>query len=367
MYDLAFVIFVMNSILKLAALFVLACRADHPQQTLELSKRLSEAYASSGDVVLRMNMDTYRKFAIDKPLNYHLFILFTANVQICRICKPFEDVFERVAQSYMASGKADVVPDNVPTFFAVVDIGPNNDIARLHKIETLPHILHYYGPKYTVSAPGADGVVHMPNRKFNIVKLDLKPQELLDWVNAESHNSVDLYYTAAEKLMKLATTIVALVALVFIAIKTVLLCRRKPIVIALVALFIHYIATSGLFYNILHGMQWAGVGHGGVPQYVFTGSRGQYLGEGLAMSALTVISGVSLFVASRLPYTNYAKKANPNHLTYVLLGLIVVSTASMYTVVVVYVMKMGWYSDASFKPPGNYRTGPLRVDQGNTF
>ena len=147
----------------------------------------------------------------------------------------------------------------------------------------------------------------------------------------------------------------------------IMACRRNTVLISIIAIMIHYIATSGIFFNIQHGMRWSGVGRDGLPEFIMVGGRGQYLGEGMTMSGLTVLSGVSLFLASRLPYTAYAKRVDPDRLTYLLLTLVAISGICVYIVLGAYITKMGWYSDASMQPPPYYRRGPLRIDQGNSF
>lgn len=352
--------------IKLLITLAVACHGARTRQTEDLLSAADEAFISGDDVVLHLSTDTFKQFVIEKPKQYNLILLYTANLHICRICKPFQDVFERVALSYNTAGKARNHDDDIPTVFAIVDIGVHNEVGRLHNLNTLPHIVRINGEASDVSR-SPTGSLMMPPSKFNIVKLDVSPQELLDWVNREVGQDVGLHYTQVEKFTRLATIVTVIVALVALAVQLVLLCRRKPSVISIVALIIYYISTSGIFYNLLHGMQWTGMGPDGVVQFLFQGARGQYLGEGLTMSGLTVTSGVCLFIASRLPYSDFAKKADPNSLAIRLVILLCISALCLYAVIGAYIMKVGWYSDSSMAPPAHYRSGPLRVDQGNTY
>jgi hypothetical protein len=352
--------------IKLLITLAVACHGARARQTDELLSAADDALASRGEVALQLTMDTFKQFVVEKPKQYNLILLYTANMHICRICKPFQDVFERVAMSYDAAGKARNRDDALPTVFAIADIGVHNEIGRLHNLNTLPHIVRINGEESDVTR-SPSGSLGLAPRKFNIVKLDVSPQEVLEWVNREVGQDVDLHYTQIEKITRLAIIIAVLVALVFLAVKLVLLCRRKPSVISIVALIIYYISTSGIFYNLLHGMQWTGMRPDGVVEFLFSGARGQYLGEGLTMSGLTVTSGVCLFLASRLPYSEFARKADPNSLALRLVILLTMASLSLYAVIGAYIMKVGWYSDSSMTPPSHYRSGPLRVDQGNTY
>jgi hypothetical protein len=353
--------------IKLFGLIVIACEAaQHPQQTSEFLELSKTEYVATGQPVVYLNSDNYKKFVVEKPKKYNLIVLYTANVQICRICKPFQDTFERVAASYNAADKLMKTDDELPIIFAVADIGINNEIARLHNMNTLPHIALVNGERSDISRLPT-GILVLPPVKFGLTKLDVGAQEVLDWVNRETKQDVALYYTQFEKLSRLAFILAIITSVIVLAVKLVLLCRRKPSVISLVALVIYYISTSGIFYNLLHGMQWAGMNQDGSIQFLFQGARGQFLGEGLCMSGLTVVSGVSLFLAARLPYSDFAKRADANALATRLILLIGLSAACLYIVIGAYVTKQGWYSDGSMRPPPHYRRGPLRIDQGNTY
>ena len=356
----------MNSLLKLLTFSIIACAATGFDQNAELRKLASDRYENKGDILIHFDPISYRRLVVGKPQKYHLFLVYTANMQICRICKPFVDALERAALSYREAGKVGSEEDEVPVFFGVVDVGLHQDVGRLHNMNTLPHIVHVNGASSPfIKGPGS--MLDIPNRKFPITKLEVTGDEMLDWVNKESRQEVALYYTQAEKVYRAVTMLLLVAGLVFGVIKLVLVCRRRPSVIAIVGLVIYYISTSGIFYNLLHGMSWVGVGQGGSTLYLFQGSRGQYLGEGLAMSALTVISGVSLYFASRLPYSDFAKKADTNSLATRMLLLVGISAVCLYAVIGVYILKVGWYSEATMFPPPWYRRGPLRIDQGNTF
>ena len=231
---------------------------------------------------------------------------------------------------------------------------------------TLPHIVHYDGKKYEARKKGDSYI--LPNREYTITKLNVRAQEILDWVNQEvGGEGVKMFVGTVEKLTNLASVITAIVSLIYIAYKLIILCRRNYHYIVGIALLIYYISTSGLFYNILQGMQWVGTDNNGNTAFFMGTVRGQFLAEGLTMSGLTVLSGMSLFAASRLPFTDAGRKMDANRLAYYLIGLILVSTACMYIVIYSYVFKTGWYSSSDFAPPAHYRRGPLRVDQGNTY
>lgn len=356
----------MTCILKVLTLIAVACSCVSADQKAEILSASSDAFSYHGDSVIRLTSAQYERLAISKPKRYHLFIAYTANMHVCRVCKPIIDQFEKAALAYRMAGKIGSVSDKLPIFFAVVDVVVEKEVAKLHNVNTLPHIVHANGwdSEFHLSPVG---IMQFPTRRFNIQRPETSAQDILDWVNSETGNDVGMYYTPVEKATRVGT-VLGIVALgILVLYKLIMLCRRKPSAIAVIALIVHYVATSGIFYNLLHGMSLVGTGPGGTIQFIFAGPRGQFLGEGMTMSALTVTSGITLFAAARLPYTEFARKADPNKLAYSLLFLVGVSAACVYIVLNVYVIKVGWYSEPSMFPPPWYRRGPLRVDQGNAF
>ena len=330
------------------------------------SSAVADQFASTGDPTLVVDSSSYKELILGKPKQFDLFVIYTSPAAFCNICKPFTDAFAKTGESYFHAGRSSVDGQDRPVFFAIVDISRNQDIAKLLQMTTLPHIVRYDGKQYEAKKKG-DGFT-LPNRAYAITKLNVKAQELLDWVNQEvGGEAVKLYVGSLEKIANLLTVVAVIVSVLFFAFKLILVCRRNYHYIVGIALLIYYISTSGLFYNILQGMQWVGKDNQGNTAFFMGTVRGQFLAEGLTMSGLTLLSGMSLFGASRLPFTERGRKMDPNKLAYYLIGLILVSTACMYIVIYSYVFKTGWYSSSDFAPPAHYRRGPLRVDQGNTY
>ena len=90
--------------MKFAALIALsltACGiASTNKQAKDILSRQLEAYSQSGDAFIRLDDASYKSLILDKPKKYHVFVIYTANYNMCRICKPFFDALEHVALSY---------------------------------------------------------------------------------------------------------------------------------------------------------------------------------------------------------------------------------------------------------------------------
>lgn len=350
----------------LVATIFLACQGAIHKQTQELGGLVRKYFDSTGSPIAELDVGLYTKFVLEKPKEYDFIVIYSANEHLCPICKPAEESFKRVAISYWMAGKSEIREDRVPVFFGLVDLGKHTEIAQMHRMSRAPNLHRYYKSEFD-GARSVTGEIQPSSRKFMWSKPEMPVDELLEWMNSETNSQVEVYFSTGEKVGRILMGLTLIASAVVLVVRLVVSCRRNSVLIAIVALGIHFIATSGIFYNIIHGMQWAGTDQKGESQFLMPTARGQFLGEGLVMSGLVVSSGVSLFTAARLPYTEYARKADPNKLTYLLLGLVGVAAFCVSTVISSYVSKMGWYSEATMFPPPWYRSGPLRVDQGNTF
>jgi hypothetical protein len=66
----------------------------------DLVSLTEKAYSTSGSAVIKLDKEQYRRFVLDTDKPYHLIVLYTASMRMCRICKPFDDAFEHTALSY---------------------------------------------------------------------------------------------------------------------------------------------------------------------------------------------------------------------------------------------------------------------------
>jgi len=123
-------------------------------------------------------------------------------------------------------------------------------------------------------------------------------------------------------------------------------------------LFVGYL----LFYNMIHGAPFAKFDREGrVIEWIHSGQRSQYVGEGVFMSSLFVVIGTlfaSLSWVTRLQ--------SEWHIRIVSIMLIFVTAFLSKVVIMVYQKKAPWYGP-TYYPPGGYIQGPLIKDQGNSF
>jgi len=312
---------------------------------------LAELRAEAPSRVIEFDAASYKEYAVKYPKPYQLFVLFTADHGLCRVCANYEQMFAKVADS---------APE---VFFAKIDGSKNPRAMELHEMTTVPVIAHYTEDKSFLKKKGA--LTIKPQDSFPIMKMNPEPQELLDWVNAQlgGGSEIRLRVPLGDRIYNgfLIFGVVGFVAL--FGAWLVSQVRKRRWVLVTIPLIIQYVSTSGLFYNILQGMQMFGPDG----SWIMKSSRGQYLSEGLAMSACMSFTGLALLAAVKLPNTALGRKMNVDFLSLVMIALAVIGSVLISVVLQVYKVKTGWYQDPPFFPPEWYRRGPISVDQGNSL
>ena len=312
------------------------------------------------DGVVRMSeISDYRELALKSPKPYQMFVMFTSDPKFCRVCKPYERVFEHVALSF---SKAE--PGQEHVFFALVDLGSMPQAVQLHGIKQMPMVVHV--DQQTALVKRKSGELLFKERdQFPITKLDPPAHELLDWANGQSSHSVRLFFSLSERIQHAVFVVLVVMGLGTTAVGLLIQCRKRRWLVATLPVIIQFIATSGIFFNLLNGMQMFGPDG----SWVLRSARGQYLSEGLSMSGLMVGGGLCLLLATRLPWLvpeNF-RTTQAGVLAASMTSLTAVAVVAVMVMLHVYRLKTGWYQDPPFFPPEWFKRGPVRVDQGNSF
>lgn len=136
----------------------------------------------------------------------------------------------------------------------------------------------------------------------------------------------------------------------------------------LVVYFIgYYVACAGIVYCILNNARWVGE-KDGQPEYVDPSSRSQFVSEGLIMStasrlgSLTSVCGVGLLWVMFTKIGTWVQNQLVQKIVYVVVLFFI--WFLVHEVEVIFGGKNSYH--ANFAPPGHYKKGSLRLDQGHS-
>jgi hypothetical protein len=104
----------------------------------------------------------------------------------------------------------------------------------------------------------------------------------------------------------------------------------------------------------------------GATEYIHSGQRSQYAGEGFMMGFLSTFYIVCLGGICFIALRNSSKLNSPGSMRVMGYISILLLTFVVYKLVGVYSQKAAWYKP-SFYPPSYYVRGPLMRDQGSSF
>ena len=185
--------------------------------------------------------------------------------------------------------------------------------------------------------------------------------KMMEFANAKSQRKFPLKKNPIEFLVYF----ILFVGAIFIGFSLYKSCKPiilSPILWVIGSMFILIVCMGGIVYNILHGTPFAKYDRdGNIVEFIHTGQRSQYAGEGVLMSCLFVLGGTILYSFNWL---NSIKGYWAHKITCLIVIFFVM--LNMKIIISIYRIKARWYNP-SFLPPGHYVKGPFINDQGNSF
>ena len=333
---------------------------SHPK-----ADKLRELTLSSDRGLIEFNAEMYKEYVMTHPRPYDIVILYTLKRK-CSLCDRVFYEFIQVSDSFRdANGfKPDMISRKRAVFFAVLFYSEETmSIFKSLKFPSMTNILYTSPQNIQFNDLGEpyiqydeDYVISYNERSDNIYAL-----KMMEFANAKSQRKFLLKKNPIEFLIYF----VLFVCLIFFGFsiynnfKPLLL---SPILWVICSMLVIIICMGGIVYNILHGAPFAKYDRdGNIVEFIHTGQRAQYAGEGVLMSTLFVLGGTILYSfvwLNRIPGYSQHKIAS--------FGAVIFLVLIVQIIFYIYRIKARWYYP-TFLPPGNYVRGPLINDQGNSF
>lgn len=321
--------------------------------------------SANTDGFVKFTTTDYMKYVVDYPRPYTLVIYFTvdSSKMSCIQCEEIKELLEQVKYSYSLA-KADL-PGEGPlgksraVFFAVVEYSAETyELFTRHSFASVPVLLVTH-PK---SVSFSENTFSFPKEDFweSNTAAEIHAQQLLDFVNNRAKRTIELATPPLQALWSLLSSIAGLIALVIVGVflKKVFLI---PHVWFSVAILVYFICISGTVYNIIHHTPIVGYNsETRVIEFIHSGQRNQYAGEGYLMGLTICIGGFGMILL------NLGEGAKTGALRVLGLVGLFLTIGSVYQIYIIYQLKANWYG-IYFYPPSHYISGPLRNDQGISF
>jgi len=315
--------------------------------------------------VVTLNAQTFGEYVMKHPRPYDVVILFTLKYK-CNLCEQVRTEFEQVADSFvdMEGYKPDMSLKKRGVFFAIVYYSDETTpIFKKLKLPSTTSILYTTPYNILLDDSGEpyikydeDFVIAYKDRSDNVMA-----HKILEFVNAKSRRSFELKKNPLLFILYFMVFIGVLFLgyLLFTNFKKFFL---NPYLWHVGSCVVFIICIGGIVYNMIHGAPFAKFDRDGhVIEWIHTGQRSQYVGEGIFMSSLFVVTGMLFAAMSWMP-----RLQNEYYARFGCLGLIFAVAILSKVIISVYQIKAPWYGP-TYYPPGGYMQGPLIKDQGNSF
>lgn len=320
---------------------------------------------NSESTVIHFTVTSFKEYLLKHPRPYDVVMLFTLKLN-CNFCDTIKGEFYTVAESYY-SQKAynpDLANKKRAVFFGILHYSEEaKDIFKMLKLPaqttimyTTPHNILVNDLNEPYIKYDEEHIIPYKERRDYA-----SAHKIIEFVNAKSKRSIEL---------KKNPILFSFYFLVFLSIlyfgaylyKNFKFVLLSPYLWVFGSLAIFIVCIGGIVYNIIHGAPFAKFDKmGNIVEFIHTGQRSQYVGEGLLLSGLFVLIGTLMFLmtcVNRIPgYWNHK-------ICFILITLLIAflckSISSLYRI------KANWYRP-EFQPPYNYIKGPLLKDQGIAF
>ena len=333
---------------------------SHPK-----ADKLRELTLSSDRGLIVLNAQTYKEYVMSHPRPYDIVILYTLSRK-CNLCERVQNEFIQVSDSFRdANGfKPDMISRKRAVFFAVLYYSEETmSIFKSLKFPSMTNILYTTPHNIQFNNMGEpyieydeDYVISYNERSDKIYAL-----KMMEFANAKSQRKFPLKKDPIEFLIYFLLFVAAIFC-GFTVYKNFQPLLLNPILWVIGSMLVVIICMGGIVYNILHGTPFAKYDRdGNIVEFIHTGQRSQYAGEGVLLSSLFVLGGTLLYSFNWLNRVRgYAQHKMASFTAIIFTVLVVRIIFSIYRI------KARWYNPTFF-PPGNYVQGPLILDQGNSF
>ena len=333
---------------------------SHPK-----ADKLRELTLSSDRGLIVLNSETYKEYVMTHPRPYDIVILYTLSRK-CNLCERVLNEFIQVSDSFRDSNgfKPDMISRKRAVFFAVLYYSEDTmSIFKSLKFPSMTNILYTTPQNIQFNNLGEpyieydeDYIISYNERSENIYAL-----KMMEFADAKSQRKFPLKKNPIEFLVYF----LSFVGLIFFGFSVYRNCKPillSPILWVACSMLIVIICMGGIVYNVLHGTPFAKYDRdGNIVEFIHSGQRSQYAGEGVLMSSLFVIGGTMLY---SFKWLNSIRGYRPHKIiSFAIIIFIVLIARIIFSI---YTIKASWYNP-TFYPPSHYVKGPLILDQGNSF
>ena len=267
---------------------------SHPK-----ADKLRELTLSSDRGLIVLNAQTYKEYVMSHPRPYDIVILYTLSRK-CNLCERVQNEFIQVSDSFRdANGfKPDMISRKRAVFFAVLYYSEETmSIFKSLKFPSMTNILYTTPHNIQFNNMGEpyieydeDYVISYNERSDKIYAL-----KMMEFANAKSQRKFPLKKNPIEFLVYF----LLFVALIFFGFTVYKNCQPillSPILWVIGSMLVVIICMGGIVYNILHGTPFAKYDRdGNIVEFIHSGQRSQYAGEGVLLSTLFVLGGTTLY------------------------------------------------------------------------
>lgn len=258
-----------------------------------------QATAARNGGLIAVEKSDFKKVVLAANRPYHVFALFNAAKvgYNCDLCGPFQNEMGLLASSYLdlkAEDKEGEVPD---VLFVTAEYEANTKTFSQYSIKSVPMMV-YFEP--TGKAPHS--IKELPESVF---AGQHTAEEMADFVKDQTGVAVEIYRSPVAALVTALMVLGMIASSVYYFGERILTfalwVRQFKLLWLLVCLSVFFISVSGVLYDIIRGVPWAGIDPQKRTVQWFSPQNGQqYIMEGLVIGTLNMACALAIIALVKL-------------------------------------------------------------------
>lgn len=323
----------------LLALLMAACVcAAAAQSDKQRLANLESVRSSKRSNMLKLNIDSFRKYIEAAPRSYSLIVMFSADPSMCRPCEMMRRQLESVAAEYYA------LPENrrgsTPVYFAELKVALTDQAFLGEYSVTHVPILYHFAAGKAKSYPSK--LKHKSINSYDIQGKGIGINQVKQFVNERVGSKLKVviggYTIPFVDTVRAVMPIIVLACAAFGAFVAYKGLYKQPMLWFALVMAVYIFSVGGGHFSWIHKVPLAAVNVNGQMEFIASGSRSQYVAEGFFVSVTCVCISALILLIQELP------TAIPNKSGQTVAGLIL---AFMTYVAIAALLVMYYFVSAS--------------------
>ncbi|CAN8072422.1 unnamed protein product [Agarophyton chilense] len=263
--------------------------------------KLERMKASSPSGLIKLSVDDFQQLVETSPRSYSLFVLFSADSNLCAPCGAITKRLSQITKDYYALPSSRT--SSRPVFFSIVRVTMEDQVFLMRY--GLRHVPVFYHFKAGKSRDYPRHISDQSSDNFPIQQIGYSTNAMKEFINSRSGSRLHIvrgnyqipFVQTVKDLMPFILLTIAILAAGILATGA----YKSPMLWFGIVVLIYIFSVGGGHYSWINNTPLANVNVNGEYEFISGGSRSQYVAEGFFVSAMCVSISILVILIQEMP------------------------------------------------------------------